>query len=121
MEIFYKILLGIFKINTALAQGGGPATPGGGGQSTFTLDPPVNVSSIQELLKNIASYIYGISLAVAVIMILYGAFQILTSAGDPKKATDGKNTIIYTIVGLAIVILATGIVSLVIEILGANP
>ena len=55
---------------------------------------------------------------VAVIMIVYGGIQYITSTGNPAGLAKAKNTILYSIVGLLIVISAAAIVNVV---LGAMP
>lgn len=57
-------------------------------------------------LINILTVIVSI---VAVIMIIVGAFRFITSAGDPGKVSAAKNTVLYAVVGLAIVALAQAI------------
>lgn len=52
---------------------------------------------------NILSVIVGI---VAVIMIIFGGFRYVTSAGDTTKVAGAKNTILYAVIGLVIVALA---------------
>jgi hypothetical protein len=61
---------------------------------------------------NIISVIVGV---VAVIMIIYGGFRYLTSAGSAEKVTAAKNTILYGLIGLIIVALAQVIVRFVLK------
>lgn len=56
---------------------------------------------------NIISVIVG---AVAVIMIIWGGFRYVTSAGNDSSVSAAKNTILYAIIGLIIVALAQLIV-----------
>lgn len=81
-------------------------------------NPLVGYNTVSELICGIAGALAVIAGAIAVIMVLYGAFQILTAGGEPKKFEEGKHTIIYAAIGLAVVLLAGGIVSLVGNILG---
>lgn len=62
-------------------------------------------------LVNILLYIIG---AVAVIMIIVGAFRFVTSSGNASSVTAAKNTILYAVVGLVIALLAYAIVNFVI-------
>jgi len=55
---------------------------------------------------------------IAVIMIIYGGIQYITSAGNSAGVAKAKTTILYSIVGLLVVILAAAIVNVVI---GAIP
>lgn len=49
------------------------------------------------------------------IMVVWGGIQYSTSLGDPAKATKAKNTLLSSIIGLAIVILAATIVNTVVN------
>jgi hypothetical protein len=55
---------------------------------------------------------------IAVIMIVYGGIQYITSVGNPAGIAKAKNTILYSLVGLIIVIAAAAIVS---TVVGAIP
>lgn len=72
----------------------------------------------------LASYVGGRALfwggIVAVIMIIWGALQYSMSAGDPGKATKGKKTIISACIGIAIMMFAAIIVTVVINTLDVN-
>ncbi len=56
--------------------------------------------------------------SIAVLMIVVGAYQILFSAGDPKGWEAGKKTIIYAVIGFAIVLLAEVVVDIIRELVG---
>jgi hypothetical protein len=59
---------------------------------------------------NVASSVAGI---VAVLLIVIGGFQYMTAAGNEKQAESGKNTLIYSVIGLVIIIMAASIVNIV--------
>lgn len=87
-------------------------------ENVFEVQNPLGVKTVTELLSKIGGYFYGLSAAVATIMILYGAFQILTAGSNASQVTAGKNTIFYAALGLAIVFFAGGLKSLIVSILG---
>lgn len=112
-----------------------PAAPGGtpGGTPGSILRPtvcatktcgpneicnPLCAENIQDLINIIINLIYWVALAIAPIMIIVGAFYFLTSAGDPNRWGTGKKIIIYTLIGLAIVLFAKGIISVIRNVLG---
>jgi hypothetical protein len=69
-----------------------------------------DTTSINKLIKdivNILSIIVGI---VAVVMVIYGGFRYITSAGDGGKVAAAKSTLIYALAGLAIAALSQLIV-----------
>ena len=55
---------------------------------------------------------------VAVIMIIYGGIQYITSTGNPAGTAKAKTTILYSVIGLLVVITAAAIVNVVV---GAMP
>ena len=57
----------------------------------------------------------------AVIMIIWGGIRYVLSAGNSAALTSAKNTIVYSIIGLIIAILAYAIVNFVINtVAGGN-
>ena len=63
----------------------------------------------QDNVTNIFNTVYAFVGLVAVAFIIYGGIQYMTANGDAGKLTKAKNTIIYAVVGLVIVILAAAI------------
>ena len=59
---------------------------------------------------NILLWVIGI---LAVVMIIWSGFRYIWSNGDSSKITNAKNTLIYSIVGLVVAILAYAIVNFV--------
>jgi hypothetical protein len=71
------------------------------------------ITKVVDLL----SYFIG---AIAVFMVIFGGFKYLTSGGDSGKVGEAKNTILYAMLGLAVVIFARAIVAFVITQTGAK-
>ena len=55
----------------------------------------------------------------AALMIIYGGFVLLTSAGDSKKISQGRNIITAAVVGVVIVFGSLAILNLVKSVFGA--
>lgn len=74
-----------------------------------------SVSSQQKTLPdvaiNIINAVIGVSGLIAVIFIVIGGFQYMTSTGDATKIQKAKNTILYAVIGLVICALAFAIVN----------
>lgn len=60
---------------------------------------------------NILSTLVGIA---AIVMVLYGSFKYITSAGDANSVKSARNTIVYALLGLAIALLTQVIIRVVI-------
>lgn len=76
-----------------------------------------------NLTKTITNIINAIVLSaglIAVIFIVYGGFQYMTSTGDPAKAKKAKDTILYAAIGLIVCALAFAIVNFTINIINNN-
>lgn len=72
--------------------------------------PDNNVSGMAKTIINIMLTILGI---IAVIMIIFGGIRYTTSAGDASRVKAAKDTIMYSVVGLVVAILAFAIVNFV--------
>lgn len=59
--------------------------------------------------------VLGLIGIVAVVMMIYGGFQFLTSAGDAAKVAKAKNIVMYSVVGLVVAVLAYAIVNFVLS------
>lgn len=69
------------------------------------------VSSLASTIINLFSWVVGL---LSIIMVIYGGFRYVTSAGDASKLTAARQTITYALVGLVLVALAQIIVRFVI-------
>ena len=69
-----------------------------------------SIDGLIELGLNILTIVAGV---VAVIMLIVAGFNYVTSTGDSSKISHAKNTLIYAIVGLVIVVFAQIIVQFV--------
>ncbi len=62
-------------------------------------------------IANLLIFLVG---ALAVIMLIWGGLQYVISAGDSKRVESAKNTILYSIIGIVVAILAYAIVNFVV-------
>ena len=61
---------------------------------------------------NVAFFVAG---ALAVIMIIYGGIRYITAHGDEKQVKVAKDTIVYSVAGLIIAILAYALVTFIFD------
>ena len=69
-----------------------------------------NGGDMKNIVSNVLRTLFFILGVLAVIMIIYAGIQYVISAGDSGKVTKAKNTIIYSVVGLVVAIMAYAIV-----------
>ena len=86
--------------------------PDGTDCSSNTSGSTNTVNNIIKLVINIFSGIVG---AISVVMIIWGGFKYITSGGESGKVSSAKNTIIYAVIGLVIVVFAQIFVQFVLE------
>lgn len=75
-----------------------------------TTDKLFGEGSLWNSILNVFTYVIG---AVAVLMMLVGAFRYVTSAGDAAQVSGAKNTIMYSAIGIVVAISANALVNFV--------
>ena len=87
--------------------------------SSITLTNPLNTTDFSVVLNNFPNFLFtDIVLPLTVIMVLVGAVEFMTSAGDPEKVSRAKNTLIYAAIGVVVAGLATSATSIIKSIIG---
>ncbi len=83
-------------------------------QNIKLTDPLGGTETFTSVSTAVAAFLFwDIASPLAVIMVLIGAFQFMTSAGDPEKVSRARKTIMYAAIGLVVALLAGGIVSII--------
>ena len=72
-----------------------------------------SVDSVLEKAVNAFLLLIG---AVAIVMIVYGGFRYVTSAGEASAVSAAKNTILYAVIGLVVALLAYSISDYVLDV-----
>ena len=87
-------------------------TLSGGVSSSQADDVPQDLAG--DVFKNVVNILLFIIGAVSVIMLIYGGIRYTTSGGNANSVTAAKNTIMYSIIGLVVAILAFAVVQFVV-------
>lgn len=102
----------------------GGITPAGGGVQPEYCDPPANtkmrtalgcipVSNTSDFVAWFLKFAIGIGGGIAFLLMLFGAFQILTSSGDPERLKAGKELIGSALAGLLMIIFSLFLLQLI--------
>ena len=83
------------------AQNGAKLADGGGSAK----------QDLPDIITTIINVMLFIAAALAVIMIIYGGIRYITAHGDEKQVKVAKDTIVYSVAGLIIAILAYALVT----------
>ena len=74
--------------------------------------------SIASVLSTVISWILGLAGGVAVLFLILGGLQYITSSGNKDKAEVAKQTILYAVIGLIVIALSFVIVAFVSQNVG---
>jgi len=119
-SVYFEAVAGTSKVLSSAVSFKVSAAPQENSQKIpFKLNPPSGVpTTLGELAENIGGFILNISIPIAVILIIVAGVMMLTSAGNSARVTKAKSILWYTILGLAIILIGKGFITLVISILG---
>lgn len=62
-----------------------------------------DLGSIQSFVDQIVNLAIGFAGIIALVMFMYGAFTYVTSYGDESKIENAKKTLLWSILGLAVI------------------
>ena len=88
---------------------GSPGSQNGGNTNNLTLPNPLGCGSFGCVTTNIINFIYTLAIPICALMVLWGGFQMVTSAGNPEKFSSGRKTILYAALGFVVILLANSI------------
>lgn len=90
------------ECTSSSGSGGNPLCSGGGAIDTAI--GCIKVSDFSTFSGWLLNWVIGIAGGIALLLILYSAFLITTSAGDPKKLQAGQEQLTSAVTGLILVI-----------------
>lgn len=105
----YQLFLLLFLILPKI----GLADLTGGQQSDdITIQNPLTANSIPEVLDAIINFLLTLAAPIAVIMTIFAGYLFLIAGDNQEKVKTARKTLLYVVIGVAILILSKGIVSL---------
>jgi hypothetical protein len=88
---------------------------GGASSPVCTATESNTVTGNNGLISTIANIVAWATGVIAVFMIIFSGFRFITAGGDSAKISSARNTILYSAIGLVVIVLARIIVSFVIN------
>ncbi len=82
--------------------------------SNLDLGPVQGASADSDHLRVIVNTVLSVIGAAAVLIIVVAGFRYITSQGNPNEVATSKNAIIYSLIGLVVIISAFAIVNFVV-------
>jgi hypothetical protein len=80
---------------------------------TVTPVTPSGDLSIATVLTTVITWVLGLAGGVAVLFLILGGLQYITSSGNKDRAETAKQTILYAVIGLVVIALSFVIVAFV--------
>jgi len=119
LQLLFTAFLAVWISTTAALPAAGFAdtpkatvcqTLGSGSDCQTTPANSVSLTHVIAVTVNVLSIAAGVA---AVIMIMIGGFRYITSNGDSNTAKSARNTVLYSLIGIVIVVMAQIIVQFV--------
>lgn len=88
-------------------------------QTTITISPPPQgYRTIGDFITNALSLVFIFSVLAVLIMLIWGAFEWITSGGDKDAVAKARNRILNALIGLAVLAVAFALFRLGAQFLG---
>ncbi len=87
----------------------------GGVSSAKSAEQPDSLFGKGGIFETVSKVLLFVIGAVSVIMLIIGGFRYVVSQGDSSAVTSAKNTILYSVIGLVVAILAYAAVDFVVK------
>ena len=109
------IVLMIFPFFITQAQSGTDDSGADTNNTTITLDNPLGdkINDLPSFIYAILEVVFQIGAILSVLAIIYVGFLFVSARGDPEKLVTARKAFLYTIIGIAVLLGATLIASVI--------
>ena len=104
----------VLQSQSVFAQSVGEGISGGANTAKGN-NQPDKLEGQEGIFKKVTDVLLFLAGAVAVIVLIIGGIRYVISSGDSGQVQSAKNTILYAVIGLIVVIMAYAIVNFVIN------
>lgn len=70
-----------------------------------------NIADIWLIVAAVIEILLRVAALVAIIMVIYGGIEFITSQGEPEKSNKARGTVINALIGLVIAVVAATVVT----------
>ena len=95
------------SVRTICPDGGGSNNPDGGGTNITTkINNPLGnkITDIPSFIKAIITIVLYIGVPIIALAIIYSGFLFVKAQGNPEQLTKAKSTLLYTLIGAALLL-----------------
>lgn len=83
---------------------GGSTTPSGVKVNTGIVNPLGGVGDLPSFIEMIINFVLIVGVPIVALAIIYSGFLFVTAGGNSEKLTTAKKTLLYTIIGAALLL-----------------
>src|SRR4051812_49390572 len=112
---YFALLLALALPFKALAQTSAvqQGLDSSGLQSSFGTSGLLGARNATDLIARVIKLLLLFTAAIAILFIIIGGYQYITSAGNEESAEKGRKTLVNAVIGLAIIVMSYAIVNVV--------
>ena len=92
---------------------------GSGDPTIVTIPNPLSATSIEQILSQIIDWLLVIAAPVAIIMAVWAGYLFISAGGNEEKVKLARKTLLYVVIGIAVLILSKGVLTLVISLINS--
>lgn len=81
---------------------------------------PLTATSFEAIVGNGIDFIFKIAVVLAPLMVIIGGFLFVTAGGSIQQIDQAKKLLLWTAIGLLVVLLSKGILGIINKILGVR-
>lgn len=81
------------------------------------IENPLKYGTIPEIIQAFANFIFWLAIPITSLMVVIGGVMFMTSSGKPEKVEQAKKLLLYSVIGLAIILLSRVIAAVIENIL----
>ena len=81
---------------------------------------PVKHPTLMALLEYLVRLLFWLGVTGMTLIVVYGAFLMITAGGDPAKFGKGQKVITYAVLGLILILLSWAIVAIIRSVLSTS-
>ena len=80
-------------------------------------NPISEIQTINDLINEIIKFLFNLAIVICPIIIVYAGFLYITAAGNQQKIATAQKTLIWALIGLAVVLLASAVPNIIKNVL----
>ncbi len=115
--LFFIVIFAILILGKPICVFAADTCPSG----SICLYNPLKATDINGVIYGVMNLLKVAAIPIGIIMIIWGGIQIMTASGKEEQLNKGKKTLMWTIIGLAIVFAVNFLVGFILELMGGPP